>query len=376
MTTWTLVTGDFVTTGGMDRANHALASYLASQGGEVELVAHRVAPELVAHSNVTFHRVPKPLGSYFLGSLPLAWAGARAGRHSGARGGRVVVSGGNCRFPDVNWAHYVHAAYHPDLVGSGLRRLKARVQRILDLGAERAAIRVARVVVCNSERTRRDVIERVGAKPERTAVVYYGCDATRFRPAGPDERAQLRLKLGWPTSAPIAIFIGALGDRRKGFDTLFRAWQDLSRGGDWDGLLVVVGSGAELPRWERLATDAGLNRSIRFMGFRGDVPDLLRAADVLVSPTRYEAYGLGVHEALCCGLSALVSADAGVAERYPTDLAELLLPNPDDASDLAARLRRLRDDMPGSRARVRPLADRLRGYSWDDMARDFVTRCG
>ncbi|MDK2408772.1 glycosyltransferase [Aphanizomenon sp. PH219] len=54
---------------------------------------------------------------------------------------------------------------------------------------------------------------------------------------------------------------------------------------------------------------------INFLGFRADVPNLLRAADCLVAPTRYEAYDLGVHEALCCGLPAIVSADAGVDER-------------------------------------------------------------
>ena len=38
------------------------------------LVAHRVAPELTARPNVAFRRVAKPLGSYLLGSWPLAWA--------------------------------------------------------------------------------------------------------------------------------------------------------------------------------------------------------------------------------------------------------------------------------------------------------------
>ena len=41
MTRWVLATGDFTTWGGMDRANHALASYLARSGREVHLVAHR-----------------------------------------------------------------------------------------------------------------------------------------------------------------------------------------------------------------------------------------------------------------------------------------------------------------------------------------------
>jgi hypothetical protein len=66
MKPYLLVTGDFVRTGGMDRANFALADYLARQGGEVHLVAHRVDPQLLSYSNVQFHRVPKIANSYFL----------------------------------------------------------------------------------------------------------------------------------------------------------------------------------------------------------------------------------------------------------------------------------------------------------------------
>jgi hypothetical protein len=53
MKSYLLVTGDFVRTGGMDRANFALADYLARQGEQVHLVAYRVAPELLAYPNVT-----------------------------------------------------------------------------------------------------------------------------------------------------------------------------------------------------------------------------------------------------------------------------------------------------------------------------------
>ena len=119
------------------------------------------------------------------------------------------------------------------------------------------------------------------------------------------------------------LFIGALGDRRKGFDTLHKAWEMLTRRSATDPLLVVIGQGALLPEWQQRTRAAGLERSITYLGFRNDVPRLVRAADMLVAPTRYEAYGLGVHEALCCGLPAVVSADAGVAERYPAELADL-----------------------------------------------------
>jgi glycosyltransferase involved in cell wall biosynthesis len=370
-----LVAGDFVRTGGMDRANFALAAYLARAGHPVRLVTHRADPELAGLPGVSVRRVPKPLGSYLLGQWPLGWAARREAGATRAAGGRVVVNGGNATFPDVNWVHYVHAAHRPAAAGP-LRRAKAWLTHRLALRDERRALTVARVVVCNSDRTRRDATELAGAHPDRTRVVYYGSDPDRFYPATDAERAGLRARLGWPADRPVVLFVGALGDRRKGFDTLFAAWADLCGSADWDAVLAVVGAGAALPGWRAGADRAGLGDRIRFLGFRSDVPDLLRAADALASPTRYEAYGLAVHEALCCGLPAVVSAAAGVAERYPPDLADLLLPDPDDPADLAARLRRWRDDPGAVRGRVRPLAGQLRAYTWDDMARDFLRAIG
>jgi len=79
----------------------------------------------------------------------------------------------------------------------------------------------------------------------------------------------------------------------------------------WDARLVVVGTGASLPSWRARTVEEGLGDSITFLGFRNDVPDVLAACDLLVSPTRYEAYGLNVQEALCTGLPAIVQRRGG-----------------------------------------------------------------
>jgi len=73
------------------------------------------------------------------------------------------------------------------------------------------------------------------------------------------------------------------------------------------------------------ARELGLGDRLDFLGFRQDVPNLLRSADGMVAPTRYEAYGLGMQEAICCGMPAIVSEDVGIAERYPINLKSLLL---------------------------------------------------
>jgi glycosyltransferase involved in cell wall biosynthesis len=99
---------------------------------------------------------------------------------------------------------------------------------------------------------------------------------------------------------------------------------------------------------------------------------VLAAADLLVSPVRYEPYGLNVQEAICRGVPAVVSRCAGVAERYPADLADMLLNDPDDAGDLVRILRRWLPQRDAWKARVAPLGGQLRANSWEQMAETFV----
>jgi glycosyltransferase involved in cell wall biosynthesis len=300
--------------------------------------------------------------------------GRSQAQHLTPAGGRVLVNGGNCRWGDINWVHYVHAAYKPESQAGQLRQFKGAVSRRLFLATERRALELARVIIVNSDRTKRDLIERLGIPEQRIYRVYYGIEPQIFYPASPQERIELRQQLGWSPEKPIVVFIGALGDRRKGFDTLFSAWQQLCADSNWDADLVVIGSGAEQPLWQRRTAEAGLSSHIHFLGFRSDVPDLLRSADCLVAPTRYEAYGLGVHESLCCGLPALVSVRAGVAERYPAHLSNLLLSEPEDSLKLVAKLRNWREAANKYRELISSFSEQLRSYTWHDMAQIILEK--
>ncbi|WP_224243258.1 glycosyltransferase family 4 protein [Hyalangium gracile] len=356
----------------MDRANLALASYLARQGGPVRLVAHRIAAELLAYPNVRFIQVPKPAGAYLLGEPLLDAAGRYWGLRTLAEGGEVVANGGNCTIPAVNWLHYVHAAYASEGTGSLVRRLKTVVSNRYYRHTERRAVRKARLVIANSERTREDILRATGISSERVHIIYLGSDPERFRPTPPEERRAARATLGWPEARRVAIFVGALGDRRKGFDTLFEAWARLCARGDWDVDLKVAGGGAQLESWRHKVRTRGLGERIQFLGFRKDIQVVMAAADLLVSPTRYESYGLGVHEALCTGLPALVSRATGVAERYPPELRALLLDDPDDAGELVQKLEAWRAQGPALAPHVAELSATLRAWTWDRMAAEMV----
>jgi glycosyltransferase involved in cell wall biosynthesis len=203
-------------------------------------------------------------------------------------------------------------------------------------------------------------------------VVYYGSDPDRLAPVRAAERAAAKAALS-QADRPLVGFVGALGDRRKAFDTVFAAWAILCRRADWDADLVVVGSGAELPRWRERAAREGLSDRIRFTGFLDDVPALMAAFDAVVHPARYEAYGLSVHEALCRGIPAFVSASAGIAELYPQEAGELLISDPDDPGELSDRLQSWRRNPARFHEAVTPLSASLRARTWDMMAEQIAT---
>jgi glycosyltransferase involved in cell wall biosynthesis len=369
LSTYVLVAPDFIMTGGMDVANYHLADHLARQGHDLHLVSFRIADQLARYPNVRSHLAAKPANAYSLGGPFLAALSFAVIQR--AHRPRVIVNGGNFPSRQTNWVHYVHAAYRGATAVDGWRRAKQSIDQRVSVITERVALRAARTVVVNSERTRRDVIDNVGVPAARVKTVYYGIDPERFYPPKPEERLEARRVLGWDTARPRIAFIGALGDRRKGFDVVFEAHRRLCLEDSWDAQVVVVGRGAELAQWQARARDLGIAERIEFLGFRSDVNLILRACDALVAPTRYEAYGLGVHEALCSGLPAFVSAGSGVAERYPVSLTELLLPDPNDAADLAARLRAWRERAGALDEEMLRFSTELRSRTWDHMASDI-----
>jgi glycosyltransferase involved in cell wall biosynthesis len=366
-----IVAGDLTPLGGMDAANHALARYLAARG-DIHLVTHRAWPDLMALPSVTVHPVWRPFNRHLLGSPLLSRAGERVWRRVRTSGTRAIVNGGNCRIPDVNWVHYLHAADPLVNSASAARSAKVALMHRRNLAAERRALDSARLIICNSRRTLDDVTGRIGLEASRVRVVYYGSDPVRFSFVGVDQKAAAKAALPRTPGRHLAGFVGALGDRRKAFDTVFAAWTRLCGRRDWDVDLIVVGEGAERPAWERRAREAGLGERIRFTGFRTDVPEILAAVDVLVHPARYEAYGLSVREALCRGIPAIVSRSAGVAEHYPHELGGLLLADSNDAEELGAKLLSWRQERDAIRSRVVPLSDALRRHTWDLMAQQIA----
>lgn len=372
---WVIVADGIHRAGGMDRANAALAEYLCAIGARVHLVSYRIEAALAAHPGVTAHEVRLPAGSPMLGMWSLDRAGRRVANELKTRepGVRVVVNGSNCAWPDINWVHYVHHAWNGRSGGAPLwYKVKADAEHRINCRRERKILPRARILLANSERTRSDLLANLKLDAGRVRTVYLGTDDD-WRAVTPRCRAEARASLGQPPDRALVIFVGAMGyDLRKGFDTLWRAWRELCRDPQWDAGLIVAGGGRRLGDWRQAVSEAGLGERVQILGFSAQVPELIAAADLLVSPVRYEPYGLNVQEALVCGVPAMVSSSAGVAERYPRELKDLLINDPEDAHELAMRMRNWRAQSAAIKRSVTPLAEQLQAYSWRSMAEQIV----
>jgi glycosyltransferase involved in cell wall biosynthesis len=228
-------------------------------------------------------------------------------------------------------------------------------------------------VISNSERTSGEIVEYFGVDPSRVHTVYLGADP-EWGLVTPDERAAGRHALQLGESRTLAAFVGGLGfDHRKGFDMLFEAWKRLCAKPGWDVDLLVAGSGPALPIWRNAVLQSGLSERIHLLGFSNQVKSVLAAVDLLVSPVRYEAYGLNVQEAICRGIPAMVSRSAGVAERYGSEFAPMLIRDPENVDELVQSLLSWRSKKEEWGARFRPFGDRLRSRSWHDTAADIVS---
>ena len=357
----------------MDRSNLALAERLVDRGHKVWLVGHEIDEGLARRQGVKTVIVQRPAGSITMGESRLARRAAEIAEQVKRANPNAIVlaNGGNGISPDVNWVHYVHhASRFEDSDGPLVVRLKNRYAERIFRRHEKAAIQRAKLVITNSELTKRHVVELLGVHEQRVATVYLGANA-EWAPPGFDERTSARSWLNVPGDVPVIAFVGALGhDKRKGFDTLWNAWCELKADPAWNAHLVVAGGGRQVDHWRRIA--AKTDARVYILGFTDRVRDLLAASDLLVSPVRYEPFGLNVTEAICRGVPAIVSAHAGVAELYPRELRTWLLAKTDDQRELADKMKEWRCDIEGARREFAPFGYTLRQRSWHAMADDFI----
>ena len=149
-----------------------------------------------------------------------------------------------------------------------------------------------------------------------------------------DGPAMDRAEFSTPDGVPLLLFLGRL-HVKKGVDIALKALAELP--GCW---LWIAGEGPLRRELEALAESLGVAERTRFLGWRTDRGALLRTADALMVPSRYEPFGTIMVEAWATGTPLIAAAAAGPGAYVETEKNGLLVPI-DDAPALALAVRRV-----------------------------------
>jgi len=226
-------------------------------------------------------------------------------------------------------------------------------------------------VIAISGNTASDVRKFFGIPHERLTVVHNGLDHARFFPGvrGP---AKVEVARQHGLSRPFFLYVARLEHPGKNhvrlvaafneFKTATRSnWQLAFGGSDWHGAEAIHAAVKQSP----FAAD------IRLLGFVPDaeLPQLYRAADVLVYPSLYEGFGLPPVEAMACGCPVISSTRGSLGE-VVGDAAAVV--DPEDTGSITRQLIALAGDANlREQLRIAGLA-RAEKFSWDRAAAETL----
>lgn len=179
--------------------------------------------------------------------------------------------------------------------------------------------------------------ERVGIDGKRITQIYNGVDSGRFRPRTwndvvPD---------GWPF-AEGSFVIGTVGRMQtvknqvllaKAFVRLMTRSPDARR----HVRLVMVGDGPLRAEVQRILSDGQVDDLAWLPGERGDVPELMRALDCFVLPSKNEGISNSILEAMASGVPTLATAVGGNPELVTHGRTGVLV-RPEDVDAMASAL--------------------------------------
>jgi glycosyltransferase involved in cell wall biosynthesis len=290
--------------------------------------------------------------------------------------------------PDLIHSHMVHA----NLLGRLIRLLApvpALIQTIhsvyeggphLMAGYRLTNRLVDRVTVVSQAAADRCIRERV--VPESLLrVIPNGVDVGLFESVGRSRREYLRHELGLDREF-VWLAVGRF-ETPKDYPTMLRAFARV-RERNSEVVLLLVGRGSLQQETESLARSLDLGGSVRFLGVRHDIPEIMSAAEGYVMSSEWEGMPMVLLEAAGAALP-IVTTDVGGNGQVVQDPETGFLIRPSSPEDLAgAMLRLMRLPESERRAMGARGRERIRSqYSlsrtverWEEVYREVLSRKG
>ncbi len=326
---------------------------------------------------IIWHKVPALPGPHLFQFL--AWLFLNSICHAwdrwihGLRFDLLLSPGINCLDADVVIVHAlfrrlqdlandeVHDSARPQF----LRRLHRRAYYALLAGLERRIYANPKVsLAAVSQRTAALLADYFHRHDVR--VIPNGVDTAQFSPpARLALRAEARRRRAIQDWDLVLLLIG--NDWRvKGLETVLGALSSLR---ELPILVIAAGDDSPNPFFE-IAMSLGISGRCRFEPSSQDVLDFYAAADLYVSPSHEDSFGLPVAEAMACGLPAITSIFAGVSSLLHDGVDSFILRDPHDATTLATMIRTLYEKAEWRSRMGQAAAKAALQWTWDRNAAD------
>jgi glycosyltransferase involved in cell wall biosynthesis len=359
--THTLKKGD-----GQGRVNYEVAQEVIRRGHQLTLLASEIAPELEASDKVNWIPIPvKGFPTEFVRNFIFAKKSSSWLKENRSQVDLVKVNGAiTSAASDINAVHFVHSSWlrspaHISRIRRDAYGFYQWLYTALNAQWEKQAFQKAKVIVAVSQKVAQE-LESIGVPSSRIKVIVNGVELQEFYPGEAS-----RSSLGLPENVTLAMFAGDIRTPRKNLDTVLYALVKVP-----NLHLVVVGNTQNSP-FPQLATELGLKERVHFLGYRRDIPQIMRAADLFVFPSRYEACTLVLLEALASGLPVITAQATGGAELVTPECG-IVLEDSDDSDGLASALSSLTKDSTKREQMGKAARCVAEQHSWAIMAQNYV----
>ena len=243
----------------------------------------------------------------------------------------------------------------------------------LRLDTEKELVQDCSGIIAATRHEKKALVERYGARPERIQVIPCGVNLELFQPV---ERALARQRLGLD-GQKLILFVGRM-EPIKGIDQLLKALPQLPDS-ERVRLLIIGGDDHSLYELERLKALARASRIESRVTFVGSVkqeqlPYFYSAADVCVSPSYHESFGLVPLEALACG-TPVVATDVGAMRSIIRNEEMGYVVADNSPRRLAAKIALILARPQMDASAVQTIRDSVSRFSWTRTASAIVKVC-
>lgn len=165
-------------------------------------------------------------------------------------------------------------------------------------------------IISITEKTKENLIKWIDSSKKNTnkhIIIENGVNVENIKKALPYKKGELLEEVS--EDIKIICMVGRFSEA-KDQQTLIKAIKSLPE----DIHLVLVGEGPLMDKSKNLTKELGLNKRIHFLGFRQDIPRILKTIDIVVLSSHWEGFGLAAVEGMASGKPVIASDVEGLAD--------------------------------------------------------------